>query len=346
MIALLATALLFLPSTSNQVQIGGDLKAYLVFKGHTDCVHALAFSPDAKMLASASADGSVRIWDLATGKDQRMASGHQGGVTTVVFGVDGKILVSGGLDGLIIIWDPLSGKEKTRLRGHMKCITGLVISPDGGTLASSSEDGTVKLWDLVKAKEKCIVENSIDMVWSMAISPDGKTLAYSGPDRIVRLWEIPTGKPLCCLNGHKGPVTSLTFMRHENVVVSASYDGTLRFWDLAKENKSLVVEITTKLITTMAIATDTGIVACGTASFDGKAGELIILNADRTGKILILSNRTSSIMSVRFSPDGNILAVSDGEGVIEILDMKLFMKKNSKKKTSSRPISYLGLGLF
>src|SRR5262249_43816266 len=95
---------------------------------------------------------SVRLWDVATGKERNALKGHTRCVSSVAFSPDGQVLASGATDGTIKLWDVARGKELATLKGHIKQILSLAFSPDGKTLGSGSEDRSIKLWDVARTK--------------------------------------------------------------------------------------------------------------------------------------------------------------------------------------------------
>jgi WD40 repeat protein len=100
------------------------------------------------MLATASYDETVRLWDAATGRELRTLTGHSGAVMAVAFSPDGKRVASGGsADRLIKLWDVASGQETLSLQAHDDIVTSLAFSPDGRRLASASWDKKVKVWE-------------------------------------------------------------------------------------------------------------------------------------------------------------------------------------------------------
>ena len=110
----------------------------------------VAFSPDGMILASASWDGTVRLWEIASGKEIHKLSGHAKAVPCVVFTRGGKQLISGSADNSIRLWDVATGKLIQAVKGHEGGVYALAITSDGDLLVSAGNDKTIKLWRLNK----------------------------------------------------------------------------------------------------------------------------------------------------------------------------------------------------
>ena len=158
----------------------------------------MAFSPDGQRLASGSDDGTVKLWDSATGKELFARKGHDDLVYSVAFSPDGQRLASGSKDKTVKIWDSVTGKELFSLKGHAHEVFGLAFSPDGQRLASGSWDQTVKIWDSATGKELFTLKRHdgsfqqtggfLNRVNCVAFAPDGRRLA-SGSAGTVTIWE-------------------------------------------------------------------------------------------------------------------------------------------------------------
>jgi RNA polymerase sigma factor (sigma-70 family) len=198
---------------------------------HYGGVLTVAYSPDGRLLASGSYDGTVRLWDAGTGKELYALRGHGREVAGVVFSPDGKTLASGSRDHTIRLWDPASGKQLQPRQGHDGPVNNLAVSPDGRIAAAVCHDGTIRLWSLTAKRQLHVLRGHTDFVYAAAFSPDGHILASASADRTVRLWDAATGRELRQLGKHRGAVYSVAFTSVRNMLLSGEANSTLHFWD-------------------------------------------------------------------------------------------------------------------
>ena len=294
---------------------------------HTRSVNSIAFSPNGKMLASASDDNTIILWDLSTGKPiGQPLIGHTNGVNSIDFSPDGKTLASGSDDKTIIIWDVATGKPTGQpLIGHTDVIYSVAFSPDGKTLASGSVDKTIVLWDVAtwKPKGQPLAKHK-GAVNSIAFSPDGKTLASGSDDHTIILWNVATGKLQSGpLTGHGNPVESVAFSPDGRTLASGSettfsstYDTTIFLWDAATGKLIQPLIGSASSVYSVAFSPDGKTLASG--SDDNTITLWNVALRQPIGDPL--HGHAGSVYSVAFSPDGKTLASGSYDTTVILWD--------------------------
>ncbi|MGH3706552.1 MAG: TIR domain-containing protein [Pseudonocardiaceae bacterium] len=206
--------------------------------GHEGAIGRIDWSPDGLLLATASAAGTVGIWDIDSGVCLRIIGGHYGGAVATAFDPDGRILATGGNDGATRLWDVDSGELRTTL-GSGACYV-VAFSPRNRILATAGNSREVTLWELsTGAVLRQLIE--CDVV-DVAFDAEGSMLATGSRDGKITLWEIPGGSQLRTLDGHSGAVFAVAFHPSSGILASASHDRTVRLWDVATGNTISVLE--------------------------------------------------------------------------------------------------------
>ena len=178
-----------------------------------------------------SNDGTIRLWNVASGEHQQTLTEHADAVRSVTFSPDGSMLASASLDGTIRLWNAATGEHQQALIGHTVGALTLAFNPDGDTLASGSMDGTIYLWDVASAQHEQTLIGHTDYVRSVVFSPNGGTLASGSDDGTIRLWDTAFGEHQQTLTGHTDYVFSIAYSSDGDTLVSASLDDTIRLWD-------------------------------------------------------------------------------------------------------------------
>lgn len=199
-----------------------------VLQGHTDLVFSLSFSPDARRLASASGDGTVRIWDVETGNLVLDMPAHPYHVNCVAYSPDGRTLATASDDFTIALWNSTTGERLATLLGHAYCVQCVAFSRDGRLLASATAHGEIRTWDRETGETLASVRGRAQRIRSLAISPDGQTLATvdDGPG-LVRAWSLPGLQPIFQQDIEpSGTVQVVAFdPRSERLVTAFRYGG-------------------------------------------------------------------------------------------------------------------------
>jgi WD40 repeat protein len=213
-------------------------KVTQTLEGHGVGVYALAFSPAGDRLVSGGFDGTLRLWDLKTGKELKKFPGITDQVRCADYAPDGKRILSGHCgpksEFLLRLWDAEAGKLIRDLKGHKGDVAGVFFLPDGKTAASAGMDGAVILWDLEKGKELKRMAHA-GGVYGAALSPDGKRLLTAGfGDQTVRLWDLEGGKELKSFPNHGGAALGVAFSKDGRFALSTDARATVRLWRLPK----------------------------------------------------------------------------------------------------------------
>ncbi len=284
--------------------------------GHTNYVRAVAFSPDGRLLASASDDKTVKLWEVSTGRVFRTLAGHVFRVRTVAFSPDGRWLASGSEDKTVKLWDAATGTEVRTLVGHTATVRTLAFSPDGRWLASGSEDRTIRFWETATGDEVRTLLGHTRFVNAVAFSRDGRWLASGADDNTVRLWEASTGAVYRILAGHTAPVRAAVFSSNGAWLASASDDRTIRLWDVADGQGLRTITASATSIRALAVSPDGRLLASG-----GEDNAVKLWEADTGRELRTLSGHDQGVLSVAFSPDGHWLASGGRDKTVRLWEV-------------------------
>jgi eukaryotic-like serine/threonine-protein kinase len=222
-------------------------------EGHEAGVFMAVFSPDDRLLATSSIDGTVKVWDAAT---RRLLSTYRGHsllsfpvpglpripVLCLAFSPDGKHIASGSFSpklgklrdspGVVKVWEVETGRDVATFQNQVGAVLALTFSPDGKTIMSSSlnEDNTFVVWDAKTGEVVRVVSGHTSHVHRLRYSPDGRIFASVSEDGWVKLWDAATFQEIRSFHAHPAPVLDVSFSPDGARFATAGQDGTIRVW--------------------------------------------------------------------------------------------------------------------
>jgi WD40 repeat protein/beta-lactamase regulating signal transducer with metallopeptidase domain len=249
---------------------------------HERSVVTVVFSPDGTTLASGSCEGTIRIWDVATGTSRRELPGLSG-VTELAFSPDGRLLASAGEGNIVTLWDVETGAETARLTDLRWPVYCVAFSPDGSLLVTGGgtpddrpgAQAELKIWDVAGQSLLKTLEGHTAAVVSARFSPDGLGLATGGLDETIRMWDVKSARPRLTVGGLSNCVQALAF----------SPDGRTLAWS-------------------------------------GRNDGLVSLrDAETGGEVVRFVGHSALVRGIAFAPDGRSLASGGDDRSIKLWDV-------------------------
>jgi WD40 repeat protein len=275
-------------------------------EGHSASLTTAVFSPDGKLILTASIDGTARLWDAAGKIPPIVLSGHTDALTFATWSHDGKYVLTASLDGTARIFD-LTGKGKTIGDANSKVpITYADFSPDDSRVVTASQDGFVRIHGLSGEPASVEIQGSKKAIYCVRFHPDGERVFFSSQDENVQVWD---GKPITKpveIGTHDGAVVFLDIKFDGSRLVSASIDGTARIWDISAKKSRLITTIQHDGPVHHAIFSPKGVLVA-TASADRMAR---VVRVDGSEPPIVLSGHTQAVTRVAFDPTGYFLATA------------------------------------
>jgi WD40 repeat protein len=303
-------------------------KPRAVFEGHTDSVEALVFSPDGKTLASGSHDHSIKLWDLATGKNTATFEEKDPNLwQTVAFSPDGKTLATGGWFGKVKLWNLGTLKGKILLDVTNQCPPPVVVfSPDGKTLAAGGVcRNEMQLIDVATGKSKAALvthkEGNPEGVLALAFSPDGKKLVSVSRDDELMLWDVATGKKTATLKIEE-IAHAAAFSPDSKTVAAAVYDKdnnvrSVTLWDTATGKAQTTLKGHPTDVEAVVFSPNGKTLACGCED-----GTITLWDIATSKELNAFKGHTEKIRCLAFSPDGTVLASGSEDKIFKLWDVE------------------------
>lgn len=277
-----------------------------------DNAYCVAFSPDARVLASGAWGRPVRLRDVTTGRLVRelRSAGHS--AYHLAFSPDGESLATGGRDGAVTLSEVRTGKKVRTRKPEGGAVRAVAFSPDSTLLASGHQDGVIRLWDVPYFGKPRELSANGETIFGVTFSPNGGLLAAACSDGAIRVWHVADGTFVAALRWHSGWATGVAFSRRGTVVASAGADGIVALHDAVSGELFATLRAEEGIVNAIAVTADGRMLA---AAYETGA---VAVWEIATGEYEMLRGHGGFVNDVAFSPDGRMLASAGKDGTVQL----------------------------
>ena len=313
-------------------------------------VDAAALSPDGRLLVTGLNDGTIQLWEVATGKKLHILRGADESKTTTIlhdgstsstsvkidsvrfaaFSADGRNIITADTSTTVRVWEAGSGRELAAFcaadRLHLSLFDESAASSRDGrfVVLHGSDDNTVILWDVASDKtsvlrhERDADDNrkAVRQVTFAAFSADGRTLVTSSSDQSIRVWDVASARALTALRGHTGIVVFAAFSTDGRMIVTAAGDHTARLWEMPLGRQIAKFIGHKERITGAALSPDGRVLVTGSEDRTARLWDVATAK-----ELKVLHGHQGGVRSANFSPDGHIILTTSDDRTARLWDV-------------------------
>lgn len=296
---------------------GGNFRPLLSLPNSAP-ISALAFSPDAQVVAAASLDKSINLWNVTGGK--LLNAVHESeGISSIAFLPNGRGIAFGELSGTVVIADAGGGQALRSLKPDVTyawlaipAVWSIAVSPDGSRIASGDDDGSINFWSIAGQNLGSIKAHS-DVVKTLAYFPDGRTIVSGGKDGTVGVWNALNGAQVARLTDHSAGQILTVAVSPDGKWIAAGGDGnTAVIWNAATDRAAATITSNFDPVQTLAFSTDSS------SLIVGGDGPIEVWSVESARQLQTFKGSSRGIRALALSPDGSRMASGGDDGIVDV----------------------------